>query len=233
LSFSPRAELASFRRFLAAPRPMRQGDPVASDWVVRAAFFAAVTLAVNIALSAITDPLTDWAGLRDKWPATPTAGFIVMAVVLAPFVEELLFRAGLRLPAYALYIGPPLCVAVFGPGRASLVIAAGLALLLGATAGLRGWIARRKPGGGFGFERRFVARYAWVFWGYCALFAIAHVGNYEWQVLRSTVAVLGVLPQFVAGVFLSYLRLRDGLRSSMLAHLLNNAVGVALLAVGS
>ena len=89
-----------------------------------------------------------------------------------------------------------------------------------------------KPGGAPGLERRFVAHDRWVFWRYCGLFALAHASHCEGSGWLGAIVLIDVVPQFVAAAVLTCLRLRDGLRSSIFAHSLNNAAGIGLLALG-
>ena len=93
----------------------------------------------------LIDPLTDLAGLKGQWPDHRTWEFFCMAVVVAPFAEELLFRAGQRLPICTLCIGPALCLLVFGPGRASVVVAGCMALFSLGVASLQWWFSLQNP----------------------------------------------------------------------------------------
>jgi hypothetical protein len=166
-------------------------------------------------------------------------GWLVGALLVAPVFEEWLFRAGLRSPGYTLGIGPSLVLLNLlhpaGGNSIAIALAALLALVVALVLGQVAVRRRRRPGGRFALGRRFVAHYAWVFWGYTEAFALVHMGNYEGSgartlVLPLLVLPLLVLPQLPCGAVLGYLRLRDGLRSSMLMHasLLNGLVALLL-----
>ena len=225
-----REELAALWRFLAAPArrpPTRTGG---AHWVARALFFTALLLATNITLSVLVlDPLRDWAELTEDLPTTLSWRLFILAVVFAPVLEESVFRAGLRGIRYTLFVGPALIVLVFSAlNRGALLVACALALFALATAAVVRWQRSTQPGAPFATARQFVQRYAWVFWGYAALFALVHIGNYSGGGPRGVIAPLLVLPQFLVGAVAGYLRLHDGLRSSVLLHAANNAVAVGL-----
>lgn len=227
-----REELAALWRFLAAPRRLPPPRPGGNGWIARALFFAALLLTINIALDALLlNPLRDWAQLIEEFPDTPSFQLAVSAVLFAPFAEELAFRAGLRGLRYTLFVGPPLIVVSFSMfDHRALFIGLVLATFSLCAAGIRHGLQGRRAGASFAMARQFVHRYPWVFWGYALLFALAHLSNYSWGSARGVVMPLLVLPQLLVGAVAGYLRLRDGLRSSMLLHAVNNAVAIALLA---
>ena len=224
-----RAEWAALRRFLAAPRRLPRRHAPGHAWVLRALGFAAAVLAVNIALGALVlEPLAAWAGIHEELPEALSLRFVLLGGLFAPLFEELLLRAGLRRLDYALFIGPPLIVWAFGPGGPAWDrIAAGLALGL-----LLVWLVQRwRWRGGaarIASGRRFIRHYGWVYWGAALAFALPHIGNYSWHGARGAAVVAMVLPQLLMGTVAGYLRLRDGLRSSLLMHFTNNAVALLL-----
>ena len=227
-----RAEVAALRCFLRAPRrrpgPRLNGTP----WPARLLLMAALTIAVAVLVDASTMPLAAWAGLESRFPEKITPQFLFLALLFAPIGEELLFRAGLRRADYTLAIGPALLILAIAPWvRTTFIVLAAWAIATLAINRVLAWPTFRRPGARFAFGRRFIAHYAWVFWGYTIMFALVHIGNYTWPGPRGTVVPLLVLPQFVIGTVLGYLRLRDGLRSSMLMHFLVNGSAIALMAV--
>ncbi|MEP6875238.1 MAG: CPBP family glutamic-type intramembrane protease [Burkholderiales bacterium] len=227
-----RDEVAALGRFLRAPR-RRPGPRLnARPWLPRLLVLAVSTIAVAILVDAATTPLATWAGLESKFPDKVTPRLLFLALVFAPIGEELLFRAGLRRADYTLAIGPALLTLAIAPWvRTTFVVLAAWAIAALAINRLLARHTLRRPGARFALGRRFIAHYAWIFWGYTVAFALMHIGNYSGSGPRGTVVPLLVLPQFVIGTVLGYLRLRDGLRSSMLMHFLVNCSAMALLGV--
>ena len=237
MRLDPHAELAALWWFLAAPRRTlsahSRSTSLGTHWSVRALFFAAAALMLNIVIEfGVLSPLADRASIASKLPQAVTLGWTLLALAFAPVVEELVFRAGLRQAGYTLFIGPALIALIAVPGRRPTLIV--VAILL--TLALAAWllcrhVLFRRAGARFAAGRRFVVRYGWVFWSYAAAFALMHVGNYTWSGPRGALVVLLVAPQFVVGVVAGYVRIRDGLRASVLLHFASNAVAVALMAV--
>ncbi|MEO8415026.1 MAG: CPBP family glutamic-type intramembrane protease [Ginsengibacter sp.] len=59
-------------------------------------------------------------------------------------------------------------------------------------------------------------------------FALVHVSNFDICHQHSVFVIFLVLPQFFAGLVLSYLRLKWGLKTGILVHSLNNLVAITL-----
>lgn len=66
-----------------------------------------------------------------------------------------------------------------------------------------------------------------ILWASCAVFGVAHVWNFEIG-FHFWLALL-VLPQFISGFILAYVRNRHGLGSSILVHLLFDSVIAVLM----
>ncbi len=225
---TPLREAAAFGRFIAAPRRMPRRHAPGHGWVWRALGFAAAVLLVNIVLTlAVLGPLAGWAGVREGLPEHLNWRLVLLGGVFAPLAEELLMRAGLRRADYTLFVGPPLILFCLAPGGAWNVAAAVLAVALFVI-----WLVQRRglrrAGGRVAAARRFVRHYPWVFWGYALGFALPHIGNYEWAGARGLAVVAMVLPQLLMGIVAGWLRLRDGLRASLLLHFANNAVALLM-----
>lgn len=229
-----REEARAFVRFVRAPRRLRGHNPEGAPWLPRLLGLSALTIVLGVLVDTAATPLGVWAGAKSALPDQITPGLLLGALVFAPIVEELLFRGGLRRVDYTLGLGPLLVAAMLMPwNRWTLAALAAAALAMLAIHTLLARRARHRPGLRFRCGRRFVRHYAWVFWLYTLAFALAHVGNYEWSNPRTALVTPAlVLPQLVIGTSLGYIRLRDGLRSSMLMHLLVNATATLLIALG-
>jgi hypothetical protein len=63
-----------------------------------------------------------------------------------------------------------------------------------------------------------------VFYGSAIIFALVHCRNYDYHLILLLLTPLVILPQFVAGLFLGYLRIRYSLAVSYMMHAIHNAV---------
>lgn len=66
-----------------------------------------------------------------------------------------------------------------------------------------------------------------IFWGSALLFGMLHLGNYEGG-LTHPVLLLAVVPQFLVGAVLGYVRMRFGLLAAMGFHASYNGVLIGL-----
>ncbi|MES1162116.1 MAG: CPBP family glutamic-type intramembrane protease, partial [Rhizobacter sp.] len=194
--------------------------------------FSAVTIVVALMLDNAMTALGTTAGIRSDLPERITPEWLLGALVLAPIIEELLFRAGMRQAWYALAIGPALVLLMAAPltRPTFIALAAWVALVVIVNRALA-WSVFRAPGRRFAFARRYITHFGWIFWTYTLAFALMHMGNYRADGAARALLPLLVLPQLAIGIVLGFLRLRDGLRSSMLMHLIVNVcatVGMAL-----
>lgn len=148
--------------------------------------------------------------------------FILMAVFIAPLVEELAFRAGLRNARYTLFFGPALLI---------LMRASSLTLALGGAAVfalilLLDWLYRRhgaRPGLTMRRGRAYLACFPLVFWTYSAAFALTHLNNFDYSTKATVLMPLVLLPQLFCGLVFGYIRIRHGLLHGMLLHAAYNA----------
>lgn len=164
--------------------------------------------------------------------ASPTR-LLFYGVILAPLIEEVVFRSWLG-GRRACIIGLPLLISFFAIVAAvaadvspvvSFAIAGGLSVLV------------------FGVARQFEALspaqqkaarwrlFPVAFYGSALLFALMHMSNYAGG-LSSPIMLLAVLPQFLVGLVLGYVRMRFGLPHAILFHAFYNLVliGIFMLA---
>jgi hypothetical protein len=152
---------------------------------------------------------------------------LLSALLIAPVVEELLFRAGLRNATYLAFFGPAL-VALFAgsPAVALAMWAAAMACLL---------VWRRqlaRAGGRVKMARHFSRRYRLWFWVYAGAFALLHTSNFTPTTGQYLWLPLLVLPQFLMGAGFGYVRIRNGLAGAMALHFTHNLMAVGLYLVG-
>jgi hypothetical protein len=149
----------------------------------------------------------------------------LMAVTWAPLVEELVFRYGLRRPLQALWFVPLMAVAmVWGPRPwTGIIVAIGVALALWSVA--RGHMRRTR-------WRRLYSRYfGWIFHLSALTFAGLHLANFTLGTSSCWLLPLLVLPQWVTGLVLTWMRVRRGIGTSIALHALFNAGPILVIAI--
>jgi membrane protease YdiL (CAAX protease family) len=178
--------------------------------------FAAVTGALDPAGSVLPQPVEQDISLAED---------IFTALLLAPVLEELLFRGWLT------GRGPALRFAVWGFAAlglftASLLVPPALTIpvaLAGVAAVMTGLVEwSRWRHGDTAVPGWFVRHYGWFVWGQALLFGFIHLGNYE--PLAHPLGLLVVLPQTIGGLLLAYTRTRLGLGAAIAHHAAYNAL---------
>ena len=151
----------------------------------------------------------------------PEAAVLVLAVLVLPPLEEIVFRgwmSGRPAALWVLGVGIALVVLLTLVHRMGLdFITPTLALtgLLAAVAGA--WFFWREDQA----PQVFSCNFKWFFWGSTLIFASAHYSNYN----ALTIAHLPlVLPQFWSGLVFGFTRLRFGLLRSIALHCASNAL---------
>ncbi|NQX93962.1 MAG: CPBP family intramembrane metalloprotease, partial [Erythrobacter sp.] len=167
---------------------------------------------------------------------TPTLATAALIVIVAPIIEELVFRSWLAgHPAVLAVV--PLCVGGFwlaarspdlfdDPIMVSSLRLLGLSLAL-VAAPTSAFLLLRKP-----VPDLFIRRFAIFFWISSLAFSLYHIQNYtdaSWSMLVIILPL--VLPQFVLGTMLGYLRVHYGLIPAIALHAAHNAIlfGLAIL----
>ncbi|WP_411291115.1 type II CAAX prenyl endopeptidase Rce1 family protein [Sphingorhabdus sp.] len=162
--------------------------------------------------------------------------FWLAAGIVAPIVEELIFRGWLRgtprqISMLVSIVAAVILLVVFAEPIRDLPLSARRFLLFAILAGIVGLYleiffrtrANAKPI--WFFERYF----PFIFWTVAAVFGLLHMTNYEGGALLTTVPM--VLPQLLAGPLLAFARLRFGLRASILLHSALNSSVVLIAAI--
>ena len=159
---------------------------------------------------------------------------VLYAIVIAPLVEEGLFRSWLGGRRSAV-VGLPVLAALMAvllaapdlPGMAVAGLAACLAFAVG--------VVVRKT---FALDGQSVAAaratlFPAAFWGSAVLFALLHMTNYTDGTLALPLLLLAVLPQGLVGLVLGYVRMRFGLVSAIAFHAGYNALFISLMLLGA
>ena len=187
----------------------------------------AFDLAVDTLVSVLTDAWDAQAGfLPAELPEDISlAEDVVASLLLAPVLEELLFRgwltgriAALRFAAYGFCaMGLFMASLLMPPGYAMLAAWAGVGVVV---AGLIHWGRTRHRD--TVVPAWFTRHFHWIVWGSSLLFGLIHLGNYE--ALQSPLGLLVVLPQTLGGLLLAYTRTRLGLGAAMAHHAAYNGL---------
>jgi membrane protease YdiL (CAAX protease family) len=220
-------EVGLFAAFVRKPRRTLRGE---KKWLSRFLLLWGLCLAVAILQIPLEIGFEQFAP-SIKYTLNTDTRFMLMAVFIAPLLEELAFRAGLRSARYTLFVGPALFLVVrAGSTLLAVAVAAGFALI-----GLLDWLHSRylaRPGLAVRRGRAFLRRYPLVVWIYAAAFAVIHIGNFEYSQQAAFLMPLVLLPQLFCGLVFSYLRIRHGLRYSILLHAAYNASLCSVLLLG-
>jgi len=137
----------------------------------------------------------------------------LQALLWAPVVEELVFRHGLRKPGMVWWLAPLTAVALVSGPQWWAVALVGLVLLFGWYLGSvsRTPVRRR-------WRRIYVGNFPWVLHFSCLLFAAMHLYNFSLNQMPYWLMPLLVLPQWVTGLVLAWLRVRRGIGAAILLH---------------
>lgn len=221
-----RAELSQLARFCWRPTRRHPADVGMSGLIWRlTVILLAYLVSFAIVLSPILLGLTKLLGVTSTldWSGTRMA---FASVVVAPLLEELVFRAGLRSATATLTVQPVLIPLFIGSWQVSLV-------LLGVVAAVMfvDHVRRRHLDDARKFSlrmargRAFLTRYRLIVWGNAVAFGLAHLGNFTIATTNGWLGYLSVFvvsSQIITGVVLSYFRLRYGLFSAMGFHAIFN-----------
>lgn len=226
-----RGTVSEFAAFVRRPRPLVPTGLRAPGAWRRLGIAAGLLIAVNLAL--MLPLLAAWQAAFDLpapegYGQLPTSVLVPVVLLVAPVLEELLFRGWLTGRVRALWLLG--CAIAFGALLYGSVhgldpLATGACLLALVLAAPIGWFVLRKRAAPGWFAAAFPA----AFWLTTAAFSLAHILNYP---SFSALALPMVLPQLWAGLVLAFVRMRVGLPGAMLAHVAANAasLSVALLA---
>jgi hypothetical protein len=159
-----------------------------------------------------------------KYVSTHPSPAAALALLFAPILEEIAFRAFLSTDPKSIFVGLAFFV-VYACGlvRVNFVHMTGQfeiahyysGLWELAPAGVASLLLYRYAGQPI---LRFFRRHgAWVFWISCVVFGAGHAADFVNGEIVWWALVLA-LPQFLAGIALAYVRIMFGLRWSMLTH---------------
>lgn len=227
-------QLRDFLSFLTAPDFKRgygreTGDGWFKDWQLtlpwkRMFQWAALMWVINILLlGPIAVFVSSEVGADNRLRFSYI--LIPLAVIWAPLVEEILFRYNLRRPLLALWMVPVMIFVLLNQATitatVTLITVLAIVLILYPSIGLNSSGQRwRLP---FGFLRAYRKHFVWIMHLAVFSFAYIHVFNYELSLAHIPITVLLVLPQWVCGLVLMWMRMRYGIANAIYLHAIYNA----------
>lgn len=233
-------ELRDFLRFLQRPDfrrlPLRAtGDSWHTDWfsslrIGRLLQWAGLLWAINVLLlGPIAVAVAGLSGAQHRLQLDNLPW--LQAVLWAPLVEELVFRYGLRRLGAVVWLVPAALVALLaGPGALTLALV-GLIVLASwwpcRSAGSR----RAAPSsrqtrlvlGSWSIRRYYRRHFFWVLHTSCLAFAAIHLANFSHSATPFWALPLLVLPQWLTGLVLAWIRVRRGFGAAVVLHAVFNA----------
>ncbi|MFC0133501.1 hypothetical protein CR105_08040 [Massilia eurypsychrophila] len=225
-------EAGDFARFIMRPHRARGAPSTRKERIKRIIFFTLAWLFVSLPLAALLNQLEEAAGIGYKTPRLTEdvlAGVLVIGV-LGPMIEELVYRAGLRMPVFCLILVPVVAVATVAPSMTGAAVSSFTALALWTIAIGARRRAAASAGARMQMAKAFIHSYPKVFNLNCYLFAIAHASTYQFVGMQAPLIFILVFPLAIGAAVMGYLRIRDGLGSSILVHCLYNMAGIGAIA---
>lgn len=226
--------ISDFLQFLK--KPNLEGLSISkSEKVIRTVRLWIISLISIILLRGIAEkiveiPLPDM--FEDFFDNIGVWGFVGFVVILGPLLEEITFRSALRFRVSYLLISFILItvyvLSIIMRENESLVLGFGIVAVLLFAALV--YALSQKPIESKAFYTRY---YPYVFYFIAILFGYIHIGNFEEFSLKLLLlSPLIVLPQFILGVSLGYIRVRFGFWYAVFFHVLNNGIMTALFFSG-
>lgn len=227
-----RDEVRDFIQFVRRPRlaPRLRGRSAVNGWV--ADWFPSVSIgrllkwafllwAVNLVfLGPIAVSAAGAGGAQHRFDLQNIPW--LQALLWAPVVEELVFRYGLRHIGQALWLVPAAVVAlVAGPKWATIALV-GLILVLCWRPYMKASGAGSHKAVPWHYRVIYARHFPWVFHTVSLSFAAVHLSNFSLNQMPYWLMPLLVLPQWLTGMVLGWLRVKRGIGASMMLHGLFN-----------
>lgn len=225
------AELRDFFRFLARPDFKRvsgrtAGESWQEDWfpslrLGRILQWAGLLWTVNILLlGPIAVVAAGLSGAQHRLQLDNIPW--LQAVLWAPLVEELVFRYGLRRVATLFWLLPAsVCALLAGP-QALTIVLTGL-IVIACWWSQRHTATRHPRPLSWQARTRYRRYFFWVVHGSCLVFAAIHLANFSHSSTPLWALPLMVLPQWLTGLVLAWIRVRRGFGAAVSLHAVFNA----------
>ena len=220
--------ILDFLSFLTAPRPDRS-DRKHISIVNMVSLFALIFISNIVLLGMIVQVL----GIEqldhklDDVLLEKGQFFIIMAAVVgAPLMEEFLFRYPLRYHKATFFLlSMSVIYIMIESFNLNIHVMLNLIIVLFATGLLTLVVMDRAQEW---WKKVYVRQFPFIFYYIVALFAFLHIYNFDVNTINWYYAPLMVVPQFILGIYLGYVRLRNNIWSSILIHAINNIIPMIL-----
>lgn len=152
----------------------------------------------------------------------------LLAVVVAPFFEELIFRYYITKPLiFIIAVFLFLIVGfIYLMNLGMLNYVAGIPLIAGVL--LTGYYSIGIKEVRHQLIVLYIGHFSYVLYFSAAIFAFVHIFNFNDAMPWYYTPVL-VFPQFMIGLFLAYVRVRNGILYSMMVHSVNNMIPMLII----
>ncbi|MEP3890986.1 MAG: CPBP family intramembrane glutamic endopeptidase [Hellea sp.] len=228
------AVLKDMTRYLRKPHPIARRDAFTPDTVLALLKLLGFTFLMLPILGIFMGALFAATGVTLPEPSEEFAdmasrpNFIILAAIIAPLIEELLFRSwlgkrwGVFLVAPLLLVGLALLILMGTDDVTSGIRYAGAIAVIGsASLYMSRYLKARQEEGVL--DQALQRIFPFAFWGSSLGFGLMHLANYEGGEMGLLLPLI-ILPQFVVGVILGYVRMRFGLWCAIFFHGAYNTV---------
>ena len=235
--------IRDFLSFLRRPRFNHQWKEEL-DWITITKLFLLVFVVEMLALSAMSAligldeiPHAMESLMKDQSIITIAS----LAIIVAPVLEELIFRLHLKykwllilfliilfvvcigfaiwlvIPEFFSKISQNFSILIHNPFLTAISLVAVLV-----TVAIVFMISEAVPIAGI------TAMYPFIFYLTALVFALVHIGNFDISNVRWYMTPFLVLPQFILALYLGYVRMRKHIGGSIYIHALNNSIPFSL-----
>lgn len=149
---------------------------------------------------------------------------VALMIVILPFIEELIFRLPLRFKRAYLIPFIITCISFMGYNFLKIMgthILIAIFISIFSTVVI--FLALYNHRISERFEHIWSSNYRAVFYAVASLFALYHLTNFKFSISLLIFAPIVVLPQFIGGLFMGFLRVKQGLLWGFFLHALHNA----------
>jgi hypothetical protein len=191
-----------------------------------------MSICILLGLGLFFSSLGEFLGITEPENPTKDSWFLVFAIVIvAPIIEELIFRfpmrysnkrvAVLTLILFVVMYGSTYQIKIFDKTIFWIILIIGISSILFLIYRFKDHI-----------RYFWITHFKWIYWGLSLVFGLIHLGNYvgDWQGFAFYWPVL-CLHQTFTGLLNGYARMRYGFLYGLALHAANNCVAAIFLVI--